>query len=272
MSRPPRLRSACAACGVIALGLAGWCSSARASAPVMASGSPLAIPRLADDEPAPTLILAQRAIDRTWGPSEDSIYVETRVREWRSEGLAMALSGALPGAGQLYVGERSGLWFALAEAAGWTAKTMIRNRAVALEDEAKRFVGHPSDSASTWSFERWAGVTNGDVEALRALYLADPDAFFRQIGLDDTFLPGWSGDAAATRATFEQIRERSDVQYGRARIAGMVLWLNHTVAALDALRAARLHNFPIQKNLELKLKSSWRGGGPGFVAILERKF
>lgn len=271
MSRSSRLRSSCAACGLIALGLAAWCTSAQAAAPVQAAGSPLAIPRLAD-EPVPTLILAQRAIDRSWGPSEDSIYVETTVNEWRSEGLAMALSGALPGAGQLYVGERSGLWFALAEAAGWTAKTMIRNRAVALEDEARRFAGQPADTAASWSFERWASSTNGDVEALRALYLADPDAFFRQIGGDDAFLSGWSGDAAATRATFEQIRERSDVQYGRARVAGMVLWLNHTVAALDALRAARLHNFPLQKNLELKLKSSWRRGSPGFVAILERKF
>lgn len=257
------------ACALVLV--ASWAATAGADAPVGAAGSPLARVMIGGAE-VPELILAQRAIDRMWGPSEDSIYVETHVPEWRSEGLAMALSAAVPGAGQTYVGGWSGAWFALAEIAGWTARTLIRNRAGELKDEAITFLGAPGDSASAWSFERWSKATNRDTEELRRLYAADRDAFFRRIGLDEALLAGWRGDAVTTRSSFEELRERSDVQYGRARMAGMALWINHIAATVDALRAARLHNVPLEKNLELKIRSSWHSNGPGVMAILEKRF
>ena len=61
-------------------------------------------------------------------------------------------------------------------------------------------------------------------------------------------------------------------QYDRARLAGYALWLNHVLAAVDALRAVRLHNLTLQNNLELRLRSSWRGGQPAVVATLVRRF
>jgi hypothetical protein len=51
-----------------------------------------------------------------------------------------------------------------------------------------------------------------------------------------------------------------------------VLWFNHLLSALDALHAARLHNLPLQHNLELKLRSSWRAGRPDVLAALVRRF
>jgi hypothetical protein len=241
------------------------------SARAIAQGSPLAFDRLTGDV-HPELLLAQRAIERTWGPSDDSTYVEESVPGWRSDALALALSAAVPGAGHAYVGETSGLWFALAEAAGWTAKILIHNRAEDLHSEATHYLGAPNDSSGTWSFERWQSVTSGDVSDLEALYRADPDAFYRRIGMDDRLLAGWDGDPTSTRATFESLRERSDVQFGRARVAGMLLWINHVAAAFDAMRAARIHNFPLQRNLELKVKSSWRSGSPGVMAVVQRRF
>ena len=64
----------------------------------------------------------------------------------------------------------------------------------------------------------------------------------------------------------------ADKAQRRANYAGAALWLNHLIAAADALRAARIHNIPIQRNLELKLKSQWKNGSPGFRVTLAGKF
>ena len=240
------------------------------AAHAVAAGSPLALALMGGEE-RPQLIFAQRTIDRTWGP-EDSSRVIARDPESRSEILALSMSALLPGAGQAYLGEGSGVWFAIAEAAGWTAKILIRKRAVDLHDEARQFLGVPTDTSGAWSFDRWAAATGGDPQTLRQLYQVDPDAFYRLIGSDDGYLQGWNGNAINTRADFESLRERSDVQFGRARVAGMALWLNHFVSAADALRAARIHNIPLERNLELHVKTSWRQGSPGLVASVERRF
>jgi hypothetical protein len=73
----------------------------------------------AASDAAPELILAQRVIDRAWGLPEGAP-PPAPVPGLISEGRALALSAAIPGAGQLYAGEASGLLFALAEVAGWT--------------------------------------------------------------------------------------------------------------------------------------------------------
>ena len=78
--------------------------------------------------------------------------------------------------------------------------------------------------------------------------------------------------AASSRAEFRGLRESSQDMYRRARYAETGLWLNHLVSAVDALRAARLHDLPLRRDLELKLRGSWRGGRPALVAALERGF
>jgi len=85
------LCSALAACGVLVLAPAIPCQAI--------CRSELALARLAGAS-HPELIWAQRTIEREWGPSEDSVYVETDVPGWRSEGLALGLSAAVPGLGQ----------------------------------------------------------------------------------------------------------------------------------------------------------------------------
>jgi hypothetical protein len=234
-------------------------------------GSVLAVPALAGDE-APMLLFAQRAIDRTWGPSDDSVYTVVRVPEWRSEALAASASAILPGAGHLYVGEASGYLYVLAEVAGWVSRTVFRNTAEDRRAEAEAFAGTPDQSTSGWSAERWAQLTGGDAAAIEALYAADRIAFLRLIATDDRYLAGWAGDPGATRAVFQGLRDRSQTMYRRARWAETGLWLNHVVSAVDALRAARVHNLPLRRNLELKLRGSWRGGTPSLMAAVERRF
>jgi hypothetical protein len=260
-----------AVAGVMLVLCLAW-GPARADGPAPTdAGSRLALPALGDGA-APRLLLAQRAIDRTWGPSDDSLYTEVRVPEWRSEALAMSASAILPGAGHLYTGEASGYLYLAAEVAGWVSRTVLRRDARDKRDEAVVFAGPPGLAASGWSAERWAQATGGDPAEMQALYTVDRGAFLRLIGTDDRFLAGWSGEPAATRATFEGLRERSQTLYRRARWAETGLWLNHVVSAVDALRAARLHNLPLRRNLEIQLRGSWRRGAPSLMATVERRF
>src|SRR5258706_14865209 len=52
-------------------------------------GSLLALSLLAETS-RPELQFAQRTIDRTWGPSDDSLYHEVNVADWKSEPGALA--------------------------------------------------------------------------------------------------------------------------------------------------------------------------------------
>ena len=48
--------------------------------------------------------------------------------------------------------------------------------------------------------------------------------------------------------------------------------MDHVVSAVDAFRAARLHNIRLAPSLGFKVKSSWRHGSPGVMAAIERRF
>jgi hypothetical protein len=222
---------------------------------------------------APVLILAQRVIDRSWGLPEGTP-APAPVPGLLSEGRALALSAALPGTGQLYSGEASGLWFALAEIAGWSSHWLFVRDTRRQSAQADEFVGPPADPASAWSFDRWEKANAGrDPSGLEALYAGDKEAFYNLIVSDPSTFDGWAGpDPTATRTDFQHLRDLSDGSRQRLRTTDRLIWLNHLVAAFDALRAARIHNLPIRRNLELRIESSWHGAGPTMTASLERRF
>jgi len=253
---------------------AGFGASARPA--VDLSGcSELARPMVEPAGPGeqPVLILAQRVIDRSWGPPEGAPPTAP-VPGMLSEGRALAYSAVIPGAGQLYAGQMSGVWFALAEIAGWAGHWMFDRDAERQRDHAETYVGAPGDTASAWSYDRWLVAGSGrDVSALETLYAGDRQAFYDLIVRDATYLDGWRGpNRPETRADFQHLRDLSDGSVARARATELGLWGNHLAAAIDGLRAARIHNLPIRRNLELQLKSSWRGGSPAVAAAIERKF
>jgi hypothetical protein len=51
-----------------------------------------------------------------------------------------------------------------------------------------------------------------------------------------------------------------------------LLWLNHLVAAIDALRVARIHNLPLKPQYQLRVSQKIRKGHPEFRAALVRSF
>ena len=217
----------------------------------------------------PELVLAQRVIDREWGPSDDSVYVEVDLPNWKSEPLAASLSAMLPGAGQLYVGNRSGWMFTALEAAGWGGWWWYRHDGRRLRRDAAGLAGAPEDPASGWSFERWSLATEGDATEIAALYAADREAFYGAIVSDPRYLAGWENEATRTR--FGSLRIRSDLRLSRSRAFVAGLWVNHLIAAVGALRAARFHNLPMTEDLGLRLDAGMQRGRPTVSLALERK-
>lgn len=250
--------------------LAGSPTAAGAATPPTPEAI-LALPLVGGGE-SPMLLFAQRAITRRWGPSDDSTYVEIQVPDWRSEGGAMAMSALVPGVGQAYVGEQSAFVYALAEVTGWAARWFYARRADSRRADAESYAGSPADPSSAWSFERWQSATGGDPSELERIYAADRQAFLREIATDPRYLAGWSGNPTATRAGLDDLLAGADRNQQRANVAGAAVWINHLVSAADALRAARIHNLPLRRNLELRLQTGWSGGHPGVTATLERRF
>jgi len=236
-----------------------------------ANGSALALP-LVQDASKPTLILAQRTITRDWGASEESTYVEVSLPDWQSEGWAMALSGAVPGAGHAYLGESSGILFAMIEAGGWIARRHFESRNDRLRHAAVAFLGNPTDTSAAWSFSRWEHMSGRDASEIRALYDGDREAFYARIARDPAYLPGWAGGPIPPRDEFRNFLDRADGMLSRKRYATTGLVVNHLVAAIDALRAARINNLPLRHNLQLKVKAAGGFGSPSVTACLEQKF
>lgn len=225
---------------------------------------------LVEGEHEPTLILAQRTITRDWGASDESTYVEVSVPDWKSEGWAFALSGVFPGAGHAYLKESSGVLFALIEVGGWAARFYFGNQDEQYRQDAAAFRGNPEDSAAVWSFARWQKSTGGDPTGIRALYQQDPDEFDVRIARDPTYGSGWS--SAPPKDTFSHYLNEADGMLQRRRYASTALWFNHLAAAFDALRAARIHNFPLRQDLRIEVKTAWHSGSPGVRATLVRSF
>ena len=232
-------------------------------APVMLSGS----------AQVPQLWLAQRSIDREWGPSEDSTYRTVDVPGWKSEGLALALSSAVPGSGQLYSGEGSGWFYVATEALGWTGRVVTRRKANQLRDQAAAFVGDPTDSTSTWSFARYASASGGAATRLEQLWAGDRESFYQTLATDNTYRAGFSGaNPSVAFESYRGLRESSQDRLHQSRMLEMALWMNHVVSAFDALRAAHFHNLPLRHTIDLQLGGNVHRGEPQFRAALVRRF
>jgi hypothetical protein len=250
--------------------------------PAVITGSPLAL-RAALDRSATRLPaayaraassredwLAQRVVTREWGASEDTNYVEVEVPGYRSEGGAMLLSAALPGAGELYLGEGSGFAFALVEVAAWTSRILLDRRADRRHDAPQNFAGSPYDGASAWSFSRYAQATHGDTLTLQQLYAGDKDSFYHRIGFDNQFQLGWT--SIGTRDGYRTLETQYQDARRRVRFATGAIILVHVASALDALHAAREHNLPLQRNLRFKVGGLLESGGETMAVALEKRF
>lgn len=235
--------------------------------------SPLAVRKLSGASEVPELWLAQRTLEREWGVSEDSAYRVIDLPGWKSEGLAMTLSGVLPGSGQLYAGEGSGWLFLAGEVLGWIGRTVTHRRGEKLEDEAIAFVGDPTDTSSVWSFQRYINRTGATPELLQSLWASDRRSYYEALSSDPAWLDGFAGnDPTNTYDSYRGLHESSQDRFRQSRYLEMALVLHHVVSAVDALRAARAHNLPLRRTIDLQLGGRLQQGHPTVRAALVRRF
>lgn len=237
--------------------------------------APVESKRLVVAEDSPQLWLAQRVIDRHWGASDESTYVEVEVPGYKSEGWALALSAAVPGTGQLYVGEGSGWWFLLGEVVGWSGLQLSNRKADRYAGDAAQFVGDPYDTASVWSFARYQYYSGAEVSGLQTLWAVDRDAYYASIERDPKYLVGYAGlQPELTFLGYRGLRGKRDETLLRSRYMETALLLNHVFAAWDAMRAARIHNFTPKRKpgTRLQLGERWGDSGPELRAALVRNF
>jgi len=216
--------------------------------------------------------LAQRAIEREWGASEDSVYAEVTVAGWRSEPGALLASALLPGAGQLFVGEGSGWVYLAGELTGWTLRALAVRRADDREGEFAALLGDPYVGSSGWSFDRYTAATGGDVSWLESLWVSDRESYYLALAREPGLVAGFAGDAQATLDSYRGLRDERDDALSRRRTLEVLLMVNHLVAAWDALRAARFHNLPLRRSLPVQLGTEWQDGEPRWTAALVRRF
>jgi len=238
--------------------------------PLLASR--LALP-LGDRGIASGSLLAQRVIDREWGPSEDSTYKVVEIPGWKSEGVAMGLSAVLPGAGQLYAGEGSGWLYLVAESAGWMERWLQRRTATRKYDDMVRFAGDPGDSSSGFSFARYTKQTGAPTDQLQALWNGDRNAYYRALAGDPQYTAGFVGPVpSSSYAQFSGLLTSHDDALHTATVFESLLLVQHVIAAVDAIRAARLHDIPLRQQYQLELAENWRHGRPEMRAAIVRRF
>ena len=128
-------------------------------------------------------------------------------------------------------------------------------------------------ATSGWTFERYAASTGRDPEELRVLWEKDRDAYYELLSRSDDYRFGFSGpDPLESYDQYRSVHESSQDRYQRSRYSEAVLWVNHLVAAFDALRAARNHNLPLRRDIELRVGGNLRAHNSEARVILVRKF
>jgi len=179
----------------------------------------------------------------------------------RKPGLSFLFSALLPGAGQLYNGDRRGYVFLGIEAAAWFTRASYADAADRREKEYQTFAGRhwvldryrpPFDDAGAFAEiqERHGNWTQANDSLVVWLFANDRDEYFEQIGREDRFRGGWD-DFASTfdpsrpsarsphRDRYREMRSQRDDLESRSRIAVAGLVINRLVSSIDALRTAR---------------------------------
>ncbi len=212
------------------------------------------VPLVSGDD-IPTLILAQRAIDRDFGgaPEDPTQYALVDVPGWKSEGGAAAMSLAIPGTGQLYAGSKRGYLFIGIEAAALLSYASFKSKSDETRGEYYTYVGDPNDPNSRFSFDRLAGgISPEELARLRTVYDRDPAEFYDAVTKLDDFASGWA--APEQRNAAVTFSDEFNSQNNKQNLSFYTLIANHLVASFDALHLARFTNYTLRENMTLKLK------------------
>jgi hypothetical protein len=192
-------------------------------------------------------ILSQRA-----DPAPDVLLLEEDTPPVRKPGVAFLLSALVPGAGQLYNGNKRGYAFLGLEAMSWFARLSYLDAGDRKQDDYESFANRH------WSYPRFRDTAGqdgclwtADADSLiRAYQESDPKQYYEEIANADSYRCGWDDFSESydpsdpnafspRRVDYRKQREKANQLKDRANLAVAGLVLNRIVSAVDAFRVAR---------------------------------
>lgn len=252
-----------------------------------------------------TGLLAQRVLDDDeLMPKKDE---EEETLRFKNPFLAMALSAAVPGAGQFYVDKTNLLAFAFAgaEALSWYLHFSWDSDGDDKVDEYERYAwtgslkeGEPITVENTdilsdeghWSWLRWRDAYRGNVEhedcfvstsgnnvatdsMLVEFWFTNRHEFYEDIGKYDKYDCGWT--SPEFRGIYQDMRIEANNLFDRARRMSQVILLNHVVAGVHAFFQAKSHNKRVEAQSRSELKWDIRPdytGAPFAQLVFNHRF
>ena len=181
------------------------------------------------------------------GPSSEILHE-------KSMGKAIVLTLILPGAGEIYSGRiKRGLFFMGLEVLGWTAYAHYDSKGDDVDAEFRRFADARWDvnEYRNW-LEDYMASHGGNEPAHFTHTLPDTKTqqYYEMIGKYDQFVNWWDDynpntgpyGQSQNRLDYEERRHQSNINYDRAMIAGMVIFVNRFVSLLDTIYGVKKQN------------------------------
>jgi hypothetical protein len=175
---------------------------------------------------------------------------ETSVGEKKSTGLAALYSLVLPGMGEVYTGSfsSSGKYFLLAEGILWLTYAAFEVYGNSLRDDARTFsAAYAGVNLAGKNDQFFVDVGNfNSVDEYNQKKLQDrqPEKLY-----DPAAGYGWQWDSDASRKTFDARRVSAEQMYNNQKFVVATVIVNHIASAINAGRAAVVHNSAIDAAL-----------------------
>jgi hypothetical protein len=157
-----------------------------------------------------------------------------------SPAAAGFLSGVLPGAGQLAMGQQRGWLYLGIEGAAWFAYFSLRSAGHQSETDYREFADQH------WEWTRYRTVTDcpgggpqnfeEEQAALQDLYDNEKNKFYQEIGDQTVYACGW--DTNGNRSDYVGMLDHADQLFRASGVMVGAVLLNHLVSAVDAARSA----------------------------------
>jgi hypothetical protein len=194
----------------------------------------------------------------------------------KSTGLAVVYSFLLPGMGELYSSDfSSGKYFLIGEGALWITFGIFDGRGNALQRDARTYaVSRAGINANGKNDQFYVDIGNfNSIEEYNEKKLQDREP---QKLYDAAAGYGWRWTSDADRATYRNQRVASDRAFENGKFVLAAVLVNHLASAINAARAAVVHNRALEtalKDVELSASVIRSERGPqGILLSLKKGF
>lgn len=187
-------------------------------------------------------------------PFQDHPTPPVEVLYEKSMAKAILLTLVLPGAGEIYSGRiKMGLFFMGLEVLGWTAYIHYDSKGDDIDAEFRRYADArwDEDEYRSW-LEDYKAAHGGNEPDHFTHTLPDTKTqqYYEMIGKYDQFVNWWDDydpnvgpyGQSQNRLDYEEKRHQSNINYDRAMIAGMVIFVNRVVSLLDTIYGVKKQN------------------------------